>query len=301
MSADTALYQPPRSYPEPPRDMWYEVPKDKPLVYDRPRPIFPWEVNQARPSRVFPDEPPLPPLPDPNHWPAPMPTLDTSGGTDTEASTSEAAPQTGPASVTSGGIQNEAFASYARTNAWDDVPGIRRYMEALQTRNKKRHSSAGSIGSISQLAEGADRHPSLILTDFPTEMDRPSLPVTPAPIRRNVFWGNDQSNIEHLPAAEGVPPQATWDPISRLDELQIQQSETFLSGPGVSRSLPMREQISSIIPSPVQEDAEISKVSSQSAAETSPEEASIFSDADFEHQSTTDMDEDITPLAGLVI
>lgn len=303
MSDDTTLFQPPRSYPEPPKDMWYEVPKDKPLVYQRPKAIFPWEANQSRPSRIFPDEPQLPPVPDPNHQPSPMPTLDTSGGADIEASgsTMEAAPETIPTSIASAGGKSEPFASYARTNAWDEVPGIQRYVEALQTRNKKRHSPAGSIGSISQVAKGMHRRPSLILTDFPTEMDRPSLPVTPAPIRRNVFWGGDQSNDEDLPAAEGVPSQSTWDPISRLEELQRRQSEAFLSGPSVSKSLPSREQISSTISSTVQEDTEVSKVSPQSAAVYSPKEASMFLDIDFEHPTTTDVDEIIIPVASLAV
>lgn len=48
------------------------------------------------------------------------------------------------------------------------------------------------------------------LTDFPTELERPSLPVTPAPIRRPSFWGEERDEQGELPAAEGVPSQEDW-------------------------------------------------------------------------------------------
>lgn len=303
MSNDTTLYRAPQSYPEPPGDMYYEVPKDKPLVYERPKPIFPWEVNQRRPSRVFPDEQPLPPVPDPNHQPAPMPTLDTSGGTDAEASrsTSESTPEMILASVASGGIINEAFASYARTNVWDDDPAIQTYMNALQARSRRRRSPPSSIGSSPQFTEGTGTRPSLILTDFPTEMERPSLPVTPAPMAGNSLWGSDQPVREILPAAKGVPTQAAWNPISRLEELEKRQSEVFLAGPSASRSLSSREQISSTIPSTAQGDAENSKVSPQPTTVSLLVPASIFPGVESEHQTTTGVDESIISMAGLTI
>ena len=290
MSHDTALYQPPHSYPEPPKDMGYQVSEDRPPVYQRPTPIFPWEFKkQRRISRVFPDEQPLPAIPDPNHRPAPMPTLDTSGGTDT------------PASNASGGIKNEAFASYDRTNVWDDDPAIQAHMRALQARSRRRHSPAGSIGSIWQFAGSTGKRPSLILTDFPTEMERPSLPVTPAPINGNILWGSDQPTREMLPAAEGVPSQAAWNPHSRLEELQRQQSETFLAGPSASRSLSSREQLPSSIPSTVQEDMENSKVSPQPTTASFLVEASIFPSVESDYQATTDVNGAIIPMASLVI
>ena len=54
-----------------------------------------------------------------------------------------------------------------------------------------------------------DRRPSFKLTDFPTEVERPSLPVTPAPIRRPSFWGEERDESQ-LPAADGVPKQEDW-------------------------------------------------------------------------------------------
>lgn len=52
MSRDTAPWHAPASYPSPPRNLWYEVPKDRPGE-EAPRAIFPWEMHQPRPSRVF--------------------------------------------------------------------------------------------------------------------------------------------------------------------------------------------------------------------------------------------------------
>lgn len=99
------------------------------------------------------------------------------------------------------------------------------------------------------------------MTDFPSEDDRPSLPVTPAPIRRPKFWGGgapgigleDEEDDERLPTAEGVPGQSDWvcvhglrwtpadcpcdltnllryykDPVSQLQKLAQQQSDALL-------------------------------------------------------------------------
>jgi hypothetical protein len=36
------------------------------------------------------------------------------------------------------------------------------------------------------------------------------LPVTPAPVRRPSFWGDERDEEGELPAAEGVPAQEEW-------------------------------------------------------------------------------------------
>ena len=46
-------------------------------------------------------------------------------------------------------------------------------------------------------------------SDFPTEDDRPSLPVTPAPVRRS-FWDQGARGADEYPVAEGVPDQEEW-------------------------------------------------------------------------------------------
>ncbi|KAK6833705.1 hypothetical protein PG987_008399 [Apiospora arundinis] len=75
-------------------------------------------------------------------------------------------------------------------------------------------------------------------------MERPSLPVTPAPIRRPKFWGgggspgihDDDDDETSLPAAEGVPQQSDWDPAAQLQKLAKQQSEMLLQKLGSSGS-----------------------------------------------------------------
>jgi glycogenin glucosyltransferase len=69
------------------------------------------------------------------------------------------------------------------------------------------------------------RRESLLLTDFPTAIERPSLPVTPAPRRRSTFWGEERE--QGMPPAEGVPNQADWVSIS-LVGLAFRQSCTCI-------------------------------------------------------------------------
>ncbi len=109
--------------------------------------------------------------------------------------------------------------------------------------------------------EGSFRRRGLKVTDFPSAVDRPSLPVTPAPIRRPRLWagggpgfGDEGDEDERLlPAAPGVPQQTDWvcvhgnwwspadclcdltnvlryykDPVAQLQKLARQQSEALL-------------------------------------------------------------------------
>jgi glycogenin glucosyltransferase len=192
MSEDTKLFQPPPSYPEAPKNMWYEVPSVKPES-KRIAPIFPWETRGPRPTRVFADD-----VTEPNIH---VPLL---GGTDDTQPFTETSPRSvQPLTPT------DFWQSYARSNAWDEVPEIERYVEAIQRHRK------GDGRATPQ--PGGERKASLKITDFPTEVDRPSLPVTPAPVRRmSSFWGEDspeatgEQEPQRLPAAEGVPNQEDW-------------------------------------------------------------------------------------------
>jgi glycogenin len=184
-----------------------------------------------------------------------------------------------PSTPTTRVIPSDPWTTFTRTNAWDEVPEIERYVEGLQKhrRVKSQGLSGGSIGHR-PTGSGSEAR-GLKLTDFPTEIERPSLPVTPAPIRRPKFWdggvtsfGSDEEQ-QLLPAAEGVPAQTDWvcvhgnwwspadclcdltnilryhkDPIAQLQKLAKQQSEALLrrlgggeSGPdGGSRDIPSR-------------------------------------------------------------
>ncbi|KAF2837745.1 glycosyltransferase family 8 protein, partial [Patellaria atrata CBS 101060] len=212
-SDDKELFHAPQSYPEPPKDMWYEVPEEKPAPkYEPPKPIFPWEQdsNRPKPTRVFVEDLPPPPQPGPE-------SISEEG-----SSTSQADSSSSP-SITSPRYEDPWQAFTQSKNAWDAVPGIDSYVRAVKHAHERRgkphpgplpsglegvlspSSIPGTKASNRQL-----RRESLILTDFPSADERPSLPVTPAPIRRPTFWGDDRDEAGELPGAEGVPDQIDW-------------------------------------------------------------------------------------------
>ena len=231
MSAHPQLFQPPKSYPEPPRHLYNQVPIATPAP-ERLKPIFPWEERQTKAVRVFPEDVPL--------SPQTASSITTENDTQTE--------RTMPTSPTATVDSPQPFASYSRTNVWDEIPGIQRYMaNLLQKRRGKvdffssEASSAGDVAHESSEDVPGRRRPSILLTDFPTEVERPSLPVTPAPIRRPCFWGEERDAAGDLPRAEGVPMQSEWDPAARLTELQRKQSQVLAEGPkSPSRAIPNR-------------------------------------------------------------
>ena len=229
MSADRNLFQAPKAYPEPPQSLLYGMSKSS-QTDDRPKPIFPWEEMQSKPTRVFADDKEI--------SPEQTPSIITDSDTQVE--------QLSPSTPT---IQSnsEPFASYTRTNAWDEMPEIGRYIAGLAQNRKAKvqvlmHAPTNGEGVPSPGPENnlAGRRPSLKLTDFPTEFERPSLPVTPA-VRRPSFWGEERDSAGQLPAAEDVPKQEDWDPIAKLEELQRRQSEVLGQGPASpSRVIPDR-------------------------------------------------------------
>ena len=247
MSEDRKLFHAPK-YPEPPKDMYYQVPSI-PLGNGTLKPIFPWEQTAPKPSRVFADDatPPAAPL-------ETTPSVATDEGGDTQTETMS------PSTPTIHFSGTEPFATYTRTNAWDDVPEIERYISQLpQNRRAKVQmllnnatpisgthqrniSSDEPIFSPSNEDPSQRRRPSMKLTDFPTEIERPSLPVTPAPVQRPSFWGSERDAAGDLPGAEGVPEQSSWDPVAKLAELQRRQSEMLAEGPASpERVIPDRE------------------------------------------------------------
>ena len=245
MSEDIGLFKPPRSYPEPPKDMYYEVPRQRATPTSKPKPIFPWEENQAPAKRVFAEEETS------SFESKPLMQIETDvpplqSDVETSEETAEATPVTPIIHVS----EHQPFSSYQRTNAWDDMPGIQKYMEnfAWSRRGGKfsntRHSPSSSLGSVISPPGGEEsgtRRPSMRLTDFPTEFERPSLPVTPVPIRRPSFWGEERDTEGELPAAEGVPSQQEWDPVKKLEELQRRVSETLMTMPTAPTEMPRRE------------------------------------------------------------
>lgn len=245
MSGDTNLFQPPTIYPEPPKDMYYQVPVSRPAP-QKPAPIFPWEARAPKPTRVF--------LEEKQPEPAPEPELPTLPSATDESRAMEESPPTPPAP----GSETDKWNTYNRTNAWDENPDIERYVQAIQQSRKGKvqvlHPEGGQPES---------RRPSMKLTDFPTEFERPSLPVTPAPVRRPSFWGEERDSLGDLPPAEGVPKQEDWvsfldsffphlkwrcqhcgkqNPVARLEELQRRQSIVLEEGPqSPTKELPDRK------------------------------------------------------------
>ncbi|KAH6953218.1 nucleotide-diphospho-sugar transferase [Fusarium avenaceum] len=269
MSRDTTPFVPPARYPSPPKNMWYEVPKEKPAARSKPAPeIFPWERNRPRPTRTFAEPEPVP---------EPEPTPEESGSGSNADPTQLSLKTEGLAEGTSGtGAKNEStistpivqitpsdpWTTYTRTNAWDEVPEIERYVDRLHGGHRRGKSSTSSVGRVKSPTTGILKNSQnsfklhgLKLTDFPSAVDRPSLPVTPAPIHRNSFLAGEDTEQEEegakkLPEAEGVPTQSDWDPLAQLQKLAKQQSDALLKKlggdgdegreGGVSREIPTR-------------------------------------------------------------
>ena len=216
-----SLFKAPQTYPAPPKDMWYNVPKSRPQPDEMPTPIFPWEREPDRPkaTRVFAEDLPPEPTPAPA-IPSPTHTFSTVHYQDEL----EAAPRgadiggtslEGTSSTKSTDDQWQNF-QQTNTNAWDSVPGIDNYVRAIIESHGRRgktqivQQASGMDDPGSPLLERRNRRESLIITDFPSAIERPSLPVTPAPVRRPMFWGEERDEAGELPAAEGVPDQTEW-------------------------------------------------------------------------------------------
>jgi len=211
MSRDTALFASSQGYGR---------------KIERPPPIFPWESHQPQPSRVFPDDPPQTQTPEISRLNVsaenetsvpPSPTASTrSEYTEMTSEANQSEPTT-PTDPTTRAMSSDPWTTFTRTNAWDAVPEIERYVDTLQKRRRKQSlKSQGASDITSPVAEGAGSRRGSKVTDFPTEEERPSLPVTPAPIRRPNFWGSGGPEKGHdegepvIPAAEGVPEQTEW-------------------------------------------------------------------------------------------
>lgn len=268
MSQSDQLFEPPAQYPEPPKDMWYDVPQSRPVPSAPPRAIFPWEERPIpRATRVFPKSreptpPPVesevkqseasigvdkrrqesltraiseafeqsakPPSPSRHIFPwearAPKPTRyfapeytsqsQPSVPRDTiEKHSVEAASIAPPEPVIPRSPENPWDAFAQQSNKWDEDPEIARFMESFNKPRKAPiqvvHTSQPPTPGLEPLP-ARERRISLKLTDFPTEVERPSLPVTPAPIRRSNYFAATEEPKADLPVAQGVPRQEEW-------------------------------------------------------------------------------------------
>lgn len=223
-NTDVKAFHPPARYPDPPKNMWYEVPAEKPPVEHKPAPIFPWEERDVKPTRRFAE--------DEVNTAEPTTSSTDDSAYDIATDEFEVSNEQSTASVLSVPpvSDTETWRSFGSSgkNAWDEVSGIEDYVRALTSRQKNRgkvqvvstdqpsafppqSSSPLKDLAVDHLAEDVKtRRESLILTDFPTAIERPSLPVTPAPRRRVIFWGEERDDEGNLPSAEGVPDQIDW-------------------------------------------------------------------------------------------
>lgn len=210
MSEDNQLFQPPSSYPEAPKGMYYEVPREKPAPQKISQ-IFPWETHAPTPTRVFPGE-----------------EQDTTTKHERKPSASSIESPTevsGPStrSWTSWTTEEPpvSWDSYTRSNAWDEDPDIQKYIHTIQQARKARiqvisgtQSQPGATQTTPLSGPETEPHTtSTRITDFPSETERPSLPVTPAPIHRLTGGGAPQESDQwhhQSPPAQGVPYQEEW-------------------------------------------------------------------------------------------
>ncbi|KAI9770097.1 MAG: glycogenin glucosyltransferase [Geoglossum simile] len=208
MSQDSGLFVAPPIAP-PPKGLWYQVPAGEPL-----KQLFPWEATAPPASRVFPEDMQGPPQSGTG-----VTTTDdsmiTDQGTDfvadpvTDLVADLATDQT-TISPTSFVPSIEPWETYRRSNAWDEIPDIDRFITSLrQMRHGKVQVLVGDVTSSGNTVS-AIRIASNRITDFPSEIERPSLPVTPAPVRRPNFWSTERNEEGELPTAEGVPKQDDW-------------------------------------------------------------------------------------------
>ncbi|KAI3330933.1 nucleotide-diphospho-sugar transferase [Ustulina deusta] len=253
MSKSTAPFVAPQQYPSPPKNMWYEVPKEAPAAPSDPlKPIFPWEAHRPKPSRVFIDEKPEVSQ-DPGTGLQDVPSGEQRPLSDAQPSDGSSLTETSPAgerkepvTPTTPTIQitmSDPWTSYSRTNAWDELPEIERYVDFIQRNQRPRNRKPPGLIGLPSPGEGVEdvawQRRGRKVTDFPSEVERPSLPVTPAPIHRSNFWGGGpnigQGDINPLlPSAVGVPGQTDWDPVAQLQKLARQQSEELLKTLGGS-------------------------------------------------------------------
>ncbi|KAI0491219.1 glycosyltransferase family 8 protein [Xylaria cf. heliscus] len=254
MSSSTTRFIAPKQYPSPPS--WYNFPKEAPF-----KPIFPWEANRPKPSRVFDEVPQVPQDIEThdldalsNEQQLALETESTVECSMTETSSVDQRSEPGtPTTPTIHVSLADPWTSYSRSNAWDEIPEIERYVDSMQRYQRSRSFKSPGTIKVPSPGESVDsvtrpRRQSK-LTDFPSEAERPSLPVTPAPIHRSNFWGSGPGTGQGdsdtlLPAAVGVPGQSDWDPVAQLQKLATQHSEELLKKLGGSnigsKELPLR-------------------------------------------------------------
>ncbi|KHJ31741.1 putative self-glucosylating initiator of glycogen synthesis [Erysiphe necator] len=205
MSSDPTLFKAPDRYPDPPSNMWFEVPKAP--THQKLSPIFPWEINAEKPTRVF-------AMDDENLLHLQMKSEKNSKlGEEVQNNDSKKAIDTIASSIP---FQSMNWKSFTRVNAWDNVPEIKQYVGTLRVHNQRQIFDHRKEIDVDPQAE------SLNQSIFSYNKEKHILPVTPAPLRSSKLWVNDKY-ISQSPATQGVPSQEEWDSKAALEHLVYHQ------------------------------------------------------------------------------
>ena len=226
MSDDPELWKAPRPTLQPQEGV-YQVPPPT-SIGKAPSPIFPWETRSTKPTRVFNDD--FETSPPPSVVSAPSVT------TDEEADAPDSSVTT-PTARTPGALPTpDPFQTYSSLNAWDDMPEIGHYISRMSRGARKGkvvvlagEPSPSAVASEIDLRSPREGGSGSRITDFPTEVERPSLPVTPAPVQRRRFWGAERNRDGDLPPAEGVPKQEDWVSLAGKSSLScVHEADTMV-------------------------------------------------------------------------
>jgi hypothetical protein len=162
-------------YPDLSKDIDYQVLKNP--IPKKPIPIFPWELDNPKPTRVFPED---------NNvgWAEPL-RVSRSGSIPVDKErTEDKSLLVMPTIPTTQLKTANSWQTYTCTNAWDNVPEIKRYIRNIRV-----------VGSP---------------TEFRPPTTPPSPPLTPPPIKSSSFWGERGDREGEFPTAEGIPSQEDW-------------------------------------------------------------------------------------------
>ncbi|KAF3921070.1 hypothetical protein AA313_de0205160 [Arthrobotrys entomopaga] len=211
---DTKLFVPPRPA-SPPQNIDFEIPpRHSPT---QPAPIFPWEERRIpRPTRVFAAD-----------YAEPAQESEEEevvvSQVDEEFETEEA----------SGGYDNDSnsgitsFESYSRTNAWDSIPAIERYVASFQrSTNPVRKST--KKGDMTPLPAWRSPQQQQLQDRGKAEEEAssvrvlpPDISVTPTPFKSmRGYRSNAMDDESKFPSAQGIPDQQHWDPLKSLEDLK---------------------------------------------------------------------------------
>ncbi|KAL2757184.1 glycosyltransferase family 8 protein [Sodiomyces alcalophilus JCM 7366] len=214
MSRDPRPFIPPERYPSPPKNMWYEVPNDRPVSAEL-QPIFPWETRQPRPSRVFSSEPARPSALSTSNPPPSVPGLAMSPRpplcADSLFSKSIKAEHENehfmepivPAVVR----DSQSWHSFSRTNTLDEIPEFGHYVRVFQTQCR------AGVADLSPAGRAGQQQDLRFTNAAFSPQNLPVSPIMNSQTRHyspGVLDADSQRGRQRSPANNGVVPQSDW-------------------------------------------------------------------------------------------